>query len=128
MKTIENITIYKCDFCKKELKRKHAMEKHELQCNLNPINLRPCLNGCGYLERKPVVLGIGRNDYFSGEEITKEYNGFFCSLKQIYLIHPKAEYKNEFIKSEATYDTNDIEIFQESMPKECLEFNYNFNF
>lgn len=27
MKEINNVTIYKCDFCKKELKRKHAMPK-----------------------------------------------------------------------------------------------------
>lgn len=128
MKTIENVTIYKCDFCSKELKRKYAMEKHEKQCNCNPVNLRPCLNNCHHLERKPVVLGIGREDYFSGEEITKEYNGFFCSLKNEYLVHPKAEHKNEFIKSEPTYDINDFEIFQKSMPKNCSEYENKFNF
>ncbi len=30
MITIENVTIYKCDFCKKELKRKHSMIKQLL--------------------------------------------------------------------------------------------------
>jgi len=128
MKTIENVTIYKCDFCSKELKRKHAMEKHEQQCNCNPINLRPCLNNCQYLERKPVVLGIGREDHITREEITKEYNGFFCSLKNQYLVHPKAEHKNDFIKSEPTYDINDNEIFQDSMPKDCSQYENKYNF
>jgi len=128
MKIIENVTIYKCDFCKKELKRKYAMEKHEIQCNNNPINLRPCLNNCKYLIRKPVILGIGREDYDTGEEVTKEYNGFFCELKNIYLLHPKAEYRNEFIKSEPTYDKEDNDIFQESMPKECKEFETLYYF
>lgn len=128
MKTIENVTIYKCDFCKKELKRKYAMANHETQCNSNPINLRPCLNNCKHLMRKPVILGIGREDYSTGEEITKEYNGFFCELKQQYLLHPKAEYRNEFIKSEPTYDKEDNEISQESMPKECSEYAGPFNF
>jgi len=126
MKKIENVTIYKCDFCKKEMKRKHAMEKHENECNCNPINLRPCLDWCKYLERKPVILGTGREDYNSGEEITKEYNGFYCSLKKQYLIHPKAEYKNPYIKSEVTYNKNDDEITQELMPKECADYKHIF--
>lgn len=125
MKTIENITIYKCDFCKKELKRKHAMVNHETQCNFNPINLRPCLNGCKHLERKPVILDIGIDDYYSGEPTTRTYNGFYCSLKEIYLLHQKIEHKNEFIKSEVTYDEKDNEISQESMPKECNKYNDN---
>lgn len=128
MKTIENVTIYKCDFCKKELKRKHAMANHELKCNCNPVNFRPCLNNCKYLERKPVILGIGREDYGSGEEITKEYSGFYCSLKNEYLIHPKAEHKNPYIKSEVTFNDKDEEITQISMPKECAEFNNGYNF
>jgi hypothetical protein len=128
LKTIENVTIYKCDFCKKELKRKHAMINHELQCNNNPINQRPCLDGCKYLLRKPIVLDIGIDDYYSGEPTTRTYNGFYCSLKEIYLLHPKIEHKNKFIKSEVIYNEQDVEISQESMPLECGEYKNPFEF
>lgn len=128
MKVVENVTIYKCDFCKKEMKRKHAMEKHESECNCNPINLRPCLDFCQFLERRPVILGTGKLDYLTGEESTREYTGFYCSLKQQYLIHPKAVYKNPHIKGEVVYNENDEEITQEFMPKECTDYKHSFEF
>lgn len=65
MKTIENITIYKCDFCKKELKRKHAMIKHEKNCLNNPENHKACLNGCMHLERVNKEVGFDR--YYYGD-------------------------------------------------------------
>lgn len=128
MKTKTNVTLYQCDFCKKELKRKHSMQKHELECNCNPINRRPCLNECKYLERRKIYLGIGRDDYFTGEEITREYNGFYCALKELFLLHPKIEYRNEFIKDEVTYDDKENEISQESMPLSCEDYLHTYFF
>ena len=46
----ENITVYKCEFCKKKLYRKHAMLKHEDLCNNNPKNFKACIY-CKFLEK-----------------------------------------------------------------------------
>jgi len=104
------------------------MVNHETKCTCNPVNLRPCLNGCNYLVRRPVILGIGKDDYITGEEVTKTYSGFYCELKDIYVLHPKIEHKNKFIKSEVTYDKNYNEISQESMPLDCNKYKNQFEF
>ena len=82
MKTIENVTLYKCDFCKKELKRKHAMVNHEKKCNCNPINFRACTSGCIYLEREEIDIDyeVGY-DYENGETQyeSKKVNAFKCT-------------------------------------------------
>lgn len=125
MKTIENVTIYKCDFCKKELKRKHAMANHEIKCNCNPVNSRPCLDGCIHLTKKEIEYDSGIDDYYSGEPTNKKGTAFFCSLKSEFILHPKLEHtqngkylKNVFYKDE--------EVEQDWMPKECSSFEYGF--
>ncbi len=121
MKTIENITIYKCDHCGKELKRKHAMEKHEKCCWNNPDNNHICFNNCHHLIRKNITLGIGKDEYISGEPITKTYNGFYCSLKNEFLLPKVIENKSD---GNAFYgeDEKGNEVEQKSMPKECNDF------
>ena len=53
MKVKENVTVYSCEYCKKKLFRQHAMEAHEMMCNKNPDNYRPCY-GCKYLEKERI--------------------------------------------------------------------------
>src|SRR6185503_10160146 len=83
MKTIENVTIYKCDFCKKELKRKHAMVNHESKCFHNPANFSPCF-GCEHLVKKETSIYV---DTYCGQ-IEKELLLFHCNKKEIF-VHPR---------------------------------------
>jgi hypothetical protein len=120
MKTIENVTIYKCDFCKKELKRKHAMENHEENCLSNPKNNRACLNGCIYLERveKEVPFEYYYHPDYGSENSMKKVSVFRCS-KFDKLMYPfSIERKKDMLeKYPETFEE------QEAMPKECNQFS-----
>lgn len=125
MKTIENITLYKCDFCKKELKRKHAMVNHEIRCNNNPVNNRPCLNCCIHSELKEIQYEAGYDDYNTGESVMKTGTTFFCSLKKQLMLHPKLEYRENGKYLKNVYQ-NDEEVEQDWMPKECSSYETGF--
>jgi len=125
MKIVENVTIYKCDFCKKELKRQHAMAKHELQCNCNPINQRPCLDFCIHLRQKEIEYETGIDDYISGEPILRKANTFFCSLKNQLMLHPKLEYRDNGKYLKNVFE-NGEEVQQDWMPKECSSHEIGF--
>lgn len=125
MKTIENITLYKCDFCKKELKRKHAMINHEIRCNNNPLNNRPCLNCCIHSELKEIQYEAGYDDYNTGESVMKTGTTFFCSLKKQLMLHPKLEYRENGKYLKNVYQ-NDEEVEQDWMPKECSSYETGF--
>lgn len=118
MKTIENVTIYKCDFCRKELKRKHAMVNHENRCFNNPENYRICFNGCIHLESK----NDGKEEihYISGGDDAIRYvntpNYFFCNKKKIKIYTPQAEFRGLLEEYPETFE------YQEPMPKECKSF------
>jgi len=67
------LIVQKCDFCKKMLKQKKAMELHELYCRYNPANFVKCF-GCK-------------------NKINSEINGFetiFCNIDKKYLFLKKA--------------------------------------
>jgi len=117
MKTIENITIYKCDFCNKELKRKYAMINHELKCNRNPQNFRPCYY-CEHLESKND--GSIEIHYVAGGNFETRHepqpNYFFCNKKQIRIYSPQAEFKGLLETYPETFEE------QEPMPKKCDVF------
>ena len=123
MKIIENITLYKCDFCGKELKRKYAMINHELKCNNNPINNRPCLSGCKHLDTRDINWDIGKDDYITGEPTYHNGKAFYCALHKKFILHPKVE--NE-IGLKFVFDSEYKEVEQEPMPKECNYFNDDF--
>jgi hypothetical protein len=78
MKTKENVTIYKCDFCNKFLQKKHAMEAHEKKCTKNPENINFC-EGCKYLERIDSSYIIESNGCFGYSEREVKCNGFKCN-------------------------------------------------
>lgn len=107
MKTIENVTIYKCDFCGKELKQKHSMVNHEITCLKNPINIRPCY-GCPLLIKKEAIIYY---DNWDGSESEREVELLYCQAKKHFLYTPKNEAKKNWFEL-----GNEI---NEPMPKEC---------
>jgi len=118
----ENITLYKCDFCKKELKRRHAMETHEERCSGNPVNYRPCL-GCQHLERKEIQYYAGVDDDYSGEPVYRKGKAFFCAKKNKLLLHPKTEYFNWRFNIKYVTFNGEHEVEQDDMPKQCEIFD-----
>lgn len=125
MKTIENVTIYKCDFCKKELKRKHAMINHELKCSRNPLNFRACMNGCAFLEREVIDVDfLVGYDYENGETdyYTRQINAFKCTK------FDKIMYPYSIEKSNALTSYPETFEYQEPMPKECESFEEKISF
>lgn len=121
MKTIENVTLYKCDFCNKELKRSHAMIKHEKYCFSNPENYRPC-NSCDHLEYKEgesfEVHFVAGGDFDTRFEKDPHY--FYCNKFQKKLYNIIAEKRNLLEKYPETFED------QEPMPKECDSYNVEF--
>lgn len=107
MKVVENVKIYHCDFCKKKLFVKSAMERHEINCFHNPVNHRPCF-GCIHLEKKETTL---YDDSPMGGEIERKVSLFHCSKKGLFLYTPKNEHKRNW------FDLGDD--INEKMPTEC---------
>lgn len=121
MKTIENVTIYKCDFCKKELKRKHAMISHEKQCNCNPDNFKACTQGCIYLqmEKVPLYFEQGHDPYEGTTYYQQEKEVFKCT-KLDKLMYPFSIEKRDLPnRYPSTFED------QEPMPKVCNDFDDN---
>jgi hypothetical protein len=103
------------------LKRKHAMEAHEERCYANPVNDRPCLH-CKNLERKEIEYYSGFDDYMTGEPTYRKGNAFYCTAKNILLLHPKTEYlNNRFNLNYVIVDNKETE--QQQMPLSCEIFN-----
>ena len=121
MRIRENVTLYNCDFCNKELKRKHAMVNHELKCRDNPANYQPCFR-CKYMQKQ----NDGGNEkfYVAGGEVCSDYvdsmDYYFCNKlkKKMYTIN--AVHKNLIEKYPETFDE------QEQMPLlTCESFETN---
>jgi len=124
MKTIENVTIYKCDFCKKELKRKHAMISHESKCDQNPINQKAC-HFCEHLET--IEKEVEFEKYHQGDgwcDFEPEYKNVkvFRCAKLDKLMFPFSIEKRELHKKWATYEE------QEPMPNKCESFEEKSSF
>jgi len=82
MKIIPNITIYKCDFCKKEMKRKHAMINHEYSCNENPANKKAC-HFCEHLEE------VKKETFFENPYYHPDYNDADGEWKKVKMFRCK---------------------------------------
>lgn len=110
MITTENVTIYKCEFCKKKYFRKHACEGHEKYCSSNPENEKAC-SGCVFLEETKVEYDVDNYEY--GGYQTRYSNGFKC-LKKDQLLYPlKAERLDLPNRYPETFED------QLPMPKDC---------
>jgi hypothetical protein len=120
MKTIENVTIYKCDFCKKELKRKYAMINHENSCNCNPDNFKACTSGCVHLEHQQIDVEFeSYYDWENGEQnyTTKKVNSFRCAKFDKLMFPYQIEKKDLQNRFPDTFEN------QEPMPKQCDDFS-----
>ena len=94
MKITLNHTLYHCDFCKKKLFRKHAMEKHEKACGANPENKHPC-HTCSFFAGKPT---------------------YKCTALDIYLYSKSAKEKGLLQKYPEMFEE------KEMMPFECDKY------
>lgn len=118
MKTITGITLFQCDFCKKDYKRKHHCEKHENQCFKNPKNFRPCFS-CHQLTKESVEVqfeGCGLYGEYAEFFETKEI--LFCNHFGTFLHTPQNAIKgNAYELSEGN----------EEMPIQCAKFDSDSN-
>lgn len=120
MEVKENRTTYHCDFCKKYLFNRRAMEKHEAICINNPINIRACLRcgGCEYLTMDTIEVSFERGYVVDEGYISdlQEKNVFKCDKLNKLMFPYSIERKNLHMKYPDTYQD------QEPMPKECEHF------
>ena len=120
MKTIENVTLYKCDFCGKKMQRKHAMIEHEKKCSHNPLNKRKCLEFCENLVRVEIFVEPSVQTYTQSDELVKS-SCFKCKAKNIFMYSPKIEHSNRGVPDYVLH--NEKEIIQEPMPLHCDLFD-----
>lgn len=112
MKT-ETRTIYRCEFCNKIYLRKNPAERHEEQCNSNPINFRAC-SSCEHFKKVEETYYF---DTYCGEG-SRKVQVFKCDKINSF-IHPLSVERNgtafEFgdldnvpMKKECEYYTEDL--------------------
>lgn len=109
MEIITGVTLYKCDHCKKEYKRKNYCTKHEKRCYRNPENFRPCW-ACKHFGKRSVEVQISGSDCY-GEEIFGDRNVHYCSKFQTFLQSPQTILKGN------AYDLQDLPV--QYMPVKC---------
>lgn len=110
MKIKKGVTVYRCDYCKKKMFRKGAMERHERLCDSNPENSKAC-SGCSFLQETTVEVYSGTDPY--GDERTRDVKAFRCTKLDKMLYPLKVEQKGLVEKYPDTFED------QEPMPKEC---------
>ena len=122
MKVKENVTIYQCEFCKRKMFVKHAMEKHEKWCNSNPENFRAC-SGCQHLEEVEVkysysvpTLDGNLAVIFDGSTAEGKTTGFRCKKLDKCLYPFKVEKLGLPDKYPETFED------KEPMPKTCEHY------
>jgi hypothetical protein len=116
MKVKENVTIYECDFCKKNYRVKTACEKHENFCYKNPTNTPKC-SGCNHLEEYQKEIWY---DTFGGERMMKR-KAFRCKAQGIGL-YPLKVLRGDMLNRYPETFADEI-----LMPNKCDFFkDYNF--
>lgn len=119
MKVLENITIFRCDYCFKEMKRKHSMVNHELICDKNPNNQKAC-HFCKNLEviEKEVFFEnpYYHPDYNDDDGEWKSVKVFRCILFDKLMYPYSIEKRGLPNKYPDTFDE------QEPMPIVCESF------
>lgn len=115
---------YFCDHCNKLYLRKNACENHELKCSRNPVNFRPCFQGCRFLTKEKVSIYAGFDNYATGDPVNTNRDFFFCKAKNIFLYTPQNEIKGNHEHT----DENGNDFKNYPMPKSCEEFKNGFEF
>lgn len=104
----ENVTVYKCEFCKKKYFQKPACEKHEELCFHNPINKRPCFS-CDHCEKKKVTAIIDHG--YMNHQAETQVEILFCNHFKEGIYPPKVSEKGNSL---------DLGEFDNvPMPKDC---------
>lgn len=112
MKITDNITVYQCEFCKKKLFRKHAMEHHEKYCRLNPEMERVCYD-CIF--KKETVVKVHKQGEH-GEPYTEDYKAYSCEKLNTLIYHPIVERKKMIKKMPSVFEN------QIPMKKDCEHY------
>ena len=107
----ENITVYKCEFCKKKLFVKHAMEAHEKYCSSNPANWSACC-GCKHMEERSIDI-----HYYESVHQVKQ---FYCKKLEQLLYPMKVVKKKLLEKYPETFEN------QKPMPATCEFFSNDY--
>lgn len=112
MKTLENISVYICDHCKKRYFVKGACERHEKVCYSNPENYRAC-SACIHIEE--IEIKYTKEEWFDGRVIEQKYSvkGFRCKKLDKKLYPFKVEKKGLPDKYPESFED------QEPMPRVC---------
>ena len=106
---------YECDFCGKLYKRPSNAEKHEKQCKQNPVNARPCLNGCVHLDK---VKAEQWTELY-GRDVIRKVDVLYCAAKDVYLYPPQSALNGK-------RPLEDLDKENEAMPKACTLFDGGF--
>ena len=126
MITEENVTLYHCEFafCKKTLRKKSAMEKHEEKCIYNPANKKACID-CVFCKIENIEL---ETHFYKGDKKSVSTHCFKCTKLDKFMFPFSIERKNLHLKYPHTFEN------QEPMPNTCEHKqqgfidNYNFHF
>jgi hypothetical protein len=112
------VTVYQCQYCKRKMFRKHAMEHHEKYCYANPVNWKACSN-CVHLEE--TTIEVNRYSYHEHNYISKRKTFRCKKLNQ--LMYPTiVERRGYLTKFPETFEN------QIAMPRECEHLDDGLNF
>jgi len=113
----ENVTLYKCDFCKRKMQVKGAMERHEPLCYMNPKNQSIC-QGCNHLEEIEVEYTAFYPNRYGESEVERTTKGFRCVKLDKLMYHHGAVVKGLVEKYPETFEG------REPMPITCEHYQY----
>lgn len=113
----ENVTLYKCDYCRKKMQVKAAMERHEKLCYMRPENKSAC-TACIHLEEIKVEYTTFYPTPWGEYESQKTSTGFRCKKLDKLMYHQGAVVKGLVEKYPETFEG------REKMPVECKEYQY----
>jgi hypothetical protein len=111
--TLENV--YQCDYCKKKMRSKGAMSRHEKYCKHNPNNKHICFEWCKHLKKERINEGY--TDSETGMfEIESSKIEFTCTAKNIkmysFLLEKRKTFKPAFTEglTRMPLDCNKYEV------------------
>lgn len=105
-------TVYFCDYCKKKLFRKHAMEHHEKFCNKKPENETAC-QYCAHLKETTNTVESNIGDPYNGGGIEITVKAFECTKLNKMLYPLKVVRTGRLEKNPEWFEE------QELMPNKC---------
>ena len=114
----KTVTLYSCDFCRKKLQRKPAMERHEEFCYMNPVNTPKCSN-CEFLKQVEKTIYF---DAFDSGEHSRKVKSFQCTKLN------KELYPLSVVRRGIVDDYPETFEGAELMPTKCESFEFKNNY